>query len=58
MRPTTSCPGTRGRVQTRVDAGDRGRIGVTDPTCFDPNPNLAGTRFGYGALDNAKTAWR
>jgi hypothetical protein len=32
-------------VQPRVDAGDRGRIGVTDPTCFDPNPNLAGTRF-------------
>jgi hypothetical protein len=27
--------------QAGVSAGDRGRIGVTDSTCFHPNPNLA-----------------
>ena len=34
--------------QTRVDAGDRGRIGVTDSTCFHPNPNLTCRRLGSG----------
>jgi hypothetical protein len=28
------------QVQTRVDASDRARIGVTDSACFHPNPNL------------------
>jgi hypothetical protein len=31
--------------QTRVNARDRGRIRVTDSTCFYPNPNLARTRL-------------
>jgi len=46
------------QVQTRVDARDRGGIGVTNSAYFYPNPNLAGARFGYCSLDNAKTAWR
>src|SRR6266850_8370683 len=28
------------QFQTRIDAGDRGRIGVTDSTCFHANANL------------------
>jgi hypothetical protein len=31
--------------QTRVDAHDRGGIGVTNSASFHPNPNLAGSRF-------------
>ena len=34
--------------ETRIYARDRGRIGVTDSTCFHPNPNL--TRSGLGDL--------
>jgi hypothetical protein len=33
------------QTQTRVDAGDRGRIGVTDSACFHPNPNLTFARL-------------
>jgi hypothetical protein len=32
--------------QTRVNARDRGRIRVTDSTCFHPNPNLTCSRLG------------
>jgi hypothetical protein len=31
--------------QTRIDAGDRGCIGVTDSTCFHTNPNLTCSRL-------------
>src|SRR4029077_1828671 len=34
------------QFQTRVDAGDRGGIGVTDSASFHANPNLARSRFG------------
>ena len=34
------------QIQTRVDARDRGRIGVTDSACFHPNPNLSRSRLG------------
>jgi hypothetical protein len=34
------------QTQTRVDASDRGRIGVTDSACFDPNPDLTHSRLG------------
>jgi hypothetical protein len=34
------------QTQTWVDAGDRGRIGVTDSACFHPNPNLTCSRLG------------
>jgi hypothetical protein len=44
--------------QARVNAHDRGGVGVTDPTCLYADSNLAGTRFGNCSLDNAKTAWR
>jgi hypothetical protein len=44
--------------QTRINAQDRGRIGVTDSTRFHSNPNLTGTRFGDWSLDNANRAWR
>jgi hypothetical protein len=37
-------PGNPRQIQIRVNARDRGRIGVTDPTCFDSNPNLAGAQ--------------
>src|SRR5437899_2502353 len=33
------------QVQTRVAAGDRGRIGVTDSTCLYPNTNLTPSRL-------------
>jgi hypothetical protein len=34
------------QTQTGVDSDHRGRIGVTDSTCFNPNPDL--TRSGLG----------
>src|ERR1700719_1803217 len=34
------------QLQTRGGAHDRGRIGVTDPTGFYPNPNLTGSGLG------------
>jgi hypothetical protein len=34
------------QFQTRVDAGDRGGIGVTDSASFHANPNLACSGFG------------
>jgi hypothetical protein len=37
--------GNARQFQTRVDAGDRGGIGVTDPACFHPNPNLTRSRL-------------
>jgi hypothetical protein len=36
------------QTQTGVNAGDGGRIGVTDSACFHPNPDL--TRSGLGDL--------
>jgi hypothetical protein len=39
-------PGNARQIQTRVYARDRGRIGVTDSACFDPNPNLTCSRLG------------
>jgi hypothetical protein len=40
--------------QTRVDAGDRRRIGVTDSTCFYPDPNLTGSRFSHSPFHDSK----
>jgi hypothetical protein len=44
------------QIQTRVDAGDRGRIGVTDSTCFHPNPDLPRSRLRDGPFYNSKRA--
>jgi hypothetical protein len=38
-------PGNAWKTQTRVDTGDRGRIGVTDSACFNTNANLARSRL-------------
>jgi hypothetical protein len=56
--PNNFVPRNARQSQTRVHARDRGSIGVTDSTCFYAHSNLTGARFGYGALDDAKTAWR
>jgi hypothetical protein len=40
--------GNTRQSQTGIDARDRGRIGVTDSTCFHPNADL--TRSGLGDL--------
>jgi hypothetical protein len=45
-----------GQVQTRVGAGDRGGIGVTDSTCFHANANLTGSRLRNWPFDYAKRA--
>ena len=42
--------------QTRVDARDRGRIGVTDSACFHPNPNLTRSRLGDWPFHYSKHA--
>jgi hypothetical protein len=49
-------PGNTRQFQTRVGAGDRRGIGVTDSTCFHSDSNLTWTRCGYGTLDNAENA--
>jgi hypothetical protein len=41
-------PGNARQSQTRVNAGDRGRIGVTDSACLNSNANL--TCAGLGDL--------
>jgi hypothetical protein len=43
--------------QAGVSASDHGRIGVTDSTCFHPNPNLARPGFRNCSLNYAKAAW-
>jgi hypothetical protein len=42
--------------QTRIDARDRGGIGVTDSTCFHPNPNLTRSRLSDWPFHHAKFA--
>ena len=42
--------------QTRVNARDRGRIGVTDTAGFHANPNLTDSRLGDRSLDNSESA--
>jgi hypothetical protein len=42
--------------QTRVDAGDRRRIGVTDSACLHPNANLARSGFRHLAFHYSKLA--
>jgi hypothetical protein len=44
------------QVQTRVDAGDRGGIGMTDSTGFYPNPNLTRSRLGDWPFHYSKRA--
>jgi hypothetical protein len=44
--------------QTRVGARDRGRIGVTDSACFDPNPDLSRSGTRDGPRDQVKNAGR
>jgi hypothetical protein len=43
--------------QAGVSTRNRGRIGVTDSTCFHPNPNLARPGFRNCSLNYAKAAW-
>src|SRR5580704_12317471 len=40
--------------QAWVSASDRGRVGVTDSTCFHSNPNLARPGFRNCSFDNVK----
>src|SRR5258706_4989081 len=49
-------PGHAREIQTRVGAGDRSRIGVTDSTGFHPNPDLARAGLGNRPLRHAKPA--
>jgi hypothetical protein len=44
------------QLQTRVDARDRGRIGVTDSAGFHADANLTGSRFRNRPLHYAKNA--
>ena len=49
-------PGNARQLQTRVGAGDRGGIGVTDSACLDPNPNLTGSRLRDRPIHYSKRA--
>jgi hypothetical protein len=46
------------QTQAEVSAHDRGRIGVTDPTSFDPNPDLPRTGLGNLPFYHPKFAWK
>jgi hypothetical protein len=48
--------GNAWQSQTRVNARDRGRIGVTDSACFHPNPNLIRSMLGNWSFHHSKYA--